>query len=511
MPSAATRIANACQRLALWALVAGAVVALLVAAALIAPARGEAAVRGDADCSGVIDSIDAVRVLQFDARLVNSLPCQSSGDVNNDSQINSLDAVFLLQYVAGLINTFPTCNASPAPPNAQAAIDSAGNGSTVCLAPGQYNRLFLYRKNGVTIYGSGSSSTTITDDPNNDFCILIIESSNVTVRGLKVSNCADQGVYVGQSSNVKLEQVVATGSPIGIDYQNSSGRMTNVSGNNNADFGALVQTNANVTIDGGSNFSNNGFGILAQDNSTLIVRDSTVSNNPDGGIFTIKQTGSTTIERTAISGGPLGVFVGVPGCAGLPAGDPNPPQCYVDNPDAYRSSISFRMTASTVSNPAGTGVVIFPGVSAVLQSSTISGADMTGLFAWGATVDAAGNTYDGNVENAVECRAYPAPSTGSRGMCRFTYETFRGSLPLGQNSLGGGFVSEGGAFAINLSLIENNWGIGVQVLHNGTGSVTNTTIRNNGGTAFCISGAGAVTLSGNSESGNRPGTCLGHP
>ena len=136
---------------------------------------------------------------------------------------------------------------------------------------------------------------------------------------------------------------------------------------------------------------------------------------------------------------------------------------------------------------------------------------MTGLFAWGARLTAAGNEYDNNVENAIECRAYPGPSTGDRGMCELTFEHIHDSQPLPGNRLGGGFVSEGGEFRLAQSLIEDNWGIGVQVLHGGKGIVSGNTIRNNGGTALCVSSETWLTVENNAESGNRAGSCLGHP
>jgi plastocyanin len=62
---------------------------------------------GDVDCSGGISAIDAALVLQFDARLLQSLRCPQNGDTNRDGRTNSLDAALILQRVAGLIGTLP--------------------------------------------------------------------------------------------------------------------------------------------------------------------------------------------------------------------------------------------------------------------------------------------------------------------------------------------------------------------------------------------------------------------
>ncbi len=63
---------------------------------------------GDADCSGVISSVDAALVLQFDAGLIDILTftCLLVADVNEDDAVNAFDATLILQFVAGLIDNF---------------------------------------------------------------------------------------------------------------------------------------------------------------------------------------------------------------------------------------------------------------------------------------------------------------------------------------------------------------------------------------------------------------------
>ena len=62
---------------------------------------------GDADCDGLVTSIDAVVVLQADAGLLNSVFCFGAADVNENGDLNALDAVLILQFVAGLIPSLP--------------------------------------------------------------------------------------------------------------------------------------------------------------------------------------------------------------------------------------------------------------------------------------------------------------------------------------------------------------------------------------------------------------------
>ena len=58
---------------------------------------------GDANCSGVVDSIDAALILQASAQLTDSVPCPLNADVNRSGVIDSVDAAIVLQAVAGLI------------------------------------------------------------------------------------------------------------------------------------------------------------------------------------------------------------------------------------------------------------------------------------------------------------------------------------------------------------------------------------------------------------------------
>jgi hypothetical protein len=387
-------------------------------------------------------------------------------------------------------------------------IDAAGSGDTICLQPGTYGQLFFYRKSSVTLLGSGQQSTIV----HGDTCLLVIESQDITFSDLRLraDGCTVQGAFSGDSTNVIFRRVETAGGPIGFQYQRSTGKIVDSHAHNHDNFGAIVQMSSDVTVDN-STLAQNDIGIINQDDTTLHLTGSSVPDNQAGGVFTLQQTGHTIIDGTTISGNGLNVFAGVPGCADLPPASSDPPSCYVENPSAYVSQVDLEIRNSTIVASAGTGVVIFPGVTATLNRNTVANAGVTGLFVWGAHLTAAVNDYDNNVENAVECRAYPAPATGDRGMCSLTSERIHNSRPLSGNRLGGGFVSEGGAFTLADSTIEDNWGIAIQVLHGGTGTVANNTIRNNGGTAFCVSGAGTLDTHDNTESGNLPGTCMGHP
>jgi hypothetical protein len=62
---------------------------------------------GDVDCSGTVDSIDALLVLQHIVYLSVSLGCPQNADVNHDGLANGGDAMVILQFSARLLDHLP--------------------------------------------------------------------------------------------------------------------------------------------------------------------------------------------------------------------------------------------------------------------------------------------------------------------------------------------------------------------------------------------------------------------
>ena len=66
-----------------------------------------AGVVGDADCSGSVDALDALVVLQFGAGLLGFLACLAEADANLSGAVDAIDATLILQFIAGLIGSLP--------------------------------------------------------------------------------------------------------------------------------------------------------------------------------------------------------------------------------------------------------------------------------------------------------------------------------------------------------------------------------------------------------------------
>lgn len=62
---------------------------------------------GDVDCNAVVNSIDAVLVLQLAAELLSELPCEDVADVNQDGSVNAVDALLILQFVVRPLDSLP--------------------------------------------------------------------------------------------------------------------------------------------------------------------------------------------------------------------------------------------------------------------------------------------------------------------------------------------------------------------------------------------------------------------
>jgi hypothetical protein len=62
---------------------------------------------GDADCSGTVNSVDALKDLRHVAGLFPDPSCINAGNVDCDFDMDSVDSLFILRFVAQLPVTLP--------------------------------------------------------------------------------------------------------------------------------------------------------------------------------------------------------------------------------------------------------------------------------------------------------------------------------------------------------------------------------------------------------------------
>ena len=94
----------------------------LVIAALLIPIAGAATreaqagynLCGDPTNDGVVNSLDALLILQVNAGLTMlPLPATDAADVDNNGTVGARDASLILQYSAGLLDSLDTCFDKP--------------------------------------------------------------------------------------------------------------------------------------------------------------------------------------------------------------------------------------------------------------------------------------------------------------------------------------------------------------------------------------------------------------
>ncbi len=78
-------------------------------------------VYGDANCDSTVNAVDSAFILQLQAGLISSLPCEDEADVNRDGLLNPIDSTLILQFSAGLLNNLGPSGASATSEVAQAA------------------------------------------------------------------------------------------------------------------------------------------------------------------------------------------------------------------------------------------------------------------------------------------------------------------------------------------------------------------------------------------------------
>jgi len=373
------------------------------------------------------------------------------------------------------------CTATAGPAAIQETIDAARSGAVICMEAGVYRGpIVVYGKSGVTVRGAGVQRTIVAGG--NRDGVVVLNSADVTIEGMKLFMGSPANAYVGNSRNVSFRGIDAGAGNIGVHFDDRSSGMV-----------------ADSFL-----YAMRGDGVLVRRGSALNVERNWIFDNLGVGVSTVGGDGTTTVVRNIISNNRgAGVFAGQPPCAPLIPASVDAPPCFMANLHGYISGASVTLDSNIVQSSGSTGIVMFPGTRLTMRGNHVWANHLSGLFAWGATVASDGDEYAFNDENAIELRAYPDPRYTGAGFPLRTIGTLNrndihDSLVLPQTgTLGGGVVAHGADLAVTNSRVYRNHSIALAYLNGSYGRVEYNEIFENGGSALCTLGAGPVTEFGN--------------
>jgi hypothetical protein len=371
-------------------------------------------------------------------------------------------------------------------------------GSIVCLSEGTFHgRLVMdqWTSPGIVLRGAGPGRTILDGGGASD-ALLILDQAYITIEDLTLRGGEPANAYVARSYFIAFQNVEVTGGGIGIHID--QGSVSGIAGSHIHHVG--------------------NDGVLIRQGSGARVGESVVEGNGGVGVSAVGHVRRAIIDGNQIrnNGGP-GVFAGQTPCALLPPGEVGAPSCYLANLGAYVGEATVELDRNVISGNVSTGVVFFPGTTGVMRYNTVTSNLLTGLFVWGATVDAYSNLFQWNEEHGLEYRAYPDPlhfgslpapyPLRARGI--ISGNTIRETTRLG-SILGGGLLSQGADLSIVSNQVVLNAGIGISFVNGAIGRVVSNFVVNNGGSAICLFRAGSVSMGANNLGLNladQPGVC----
>ena len=362
---------------------------------------------------------------------------------------------------------YPCTALVPAGDDIERAIANAGPEAVVCLAAGIHRPFVVDRgaPAGMTIRAAVAGTSTVIGG--SDAAVQIRGATRLTVADLTVRGGASAAVVAAQADDLTLRDLRAHGGMIGVDLDGgTSAQLAGVTIRDATDAGLVVRRGARVAAE------------------RLSVLESAGT-----GVAVLAGAGMVTIRDSEIGGalGP-GVFAGVPGCGNVNPATLTAPDCFMRDPEGYMSDLQVELDTVLLRDGPGTGLVFFPGVRAELRSVTVRRWGMAGLFAWGATVDVTGSTFDASTGHGIEYRAFPDPRgpviRTAAGTIADT--SVRGTRALGGPVLGAGIMARGAQLAIGRTLVADNQGGGMAFGYGTTGEVAESSVLDNGGAGICF-------------------------
>jgi nitrous oxidase accessory protein NosD len=347
----------------------------------------------------------------------------------------------------------------------------------------------------VTVRGAGPGATVLEAGGQTDG-VLLLNTGGTTLEGITIRQGLPAGIYAFNSRDITLQDLELVENGIGVHLDmGSRGTLRDSTITGSARDGVLIRRQSGALVTGNRIFRNGVVGVSAVGDTTRI------------------RVLSNRIEENA---GP-GIFAGVAPCHKLFVANLRSPACFSKDPARHVISADLIVEDNVIRDNGSTGLVFFPGAKALMIRNVVLNNDLTGLFAWGAEVNAYYNRFTGNEEHAVEYRSYPHPLySGRRGEpfpMRARGWLIGNSLRTSREIdgiLGGGLLSQGAQLVVFDNRVRNNEGIGISLVNDAIGPVFGNTVENNVDAAICVHLSATVRVFDNAIQGNFsdvPGSC----
>jgi len=181
----------------------------------------------------------------------------------------------------------------------QWAVDNASAGDTIIVRDSVYVENIDINKPYLTIKSENGSAKCVVKAANSNDHIFYVTADNVTIKGFTVTGAYwKAGIYLHNSNNSRIENVIASNNHNGIrlDYSSNNTIANNTVSNNY--YGIVLDYSSNNTIANNIISSNNICGIYLWYSSNTIANN-TVSNNHNG--IRLWYSNNNTIANNIVS------------------------------------------------------------------------------------------------------------------------------------------------------------------------------------------------------------------
>jgi len=181
----------------------------------------------------------------------------------------------------------------------QWAVDNASARDTIIVRDSFYVENIDINKPHLTIKSENGSANCVVKAANSNDHIFYVTADNVTIKGFTVIGAAwKAGVYLHNSNNCRIENVIASNNHNGIrlDYSSNNTIANNTVSNNY--YGICLFSSSNNTI-ANNIVSSNNIGGICLDYSSNTIANNTVSNNHNG--IRLWYSNNNTIANNTVS------------------------------------------------------------------------------------------------------------------------------------------------------------------------------------------------------------------